>query len=118
MLLMIFVDYLFKQSFINNFLRNLWVYFVKHKSKIFTIFKLWKRQVENQIGREGKYLRFDNGVEYKDIEFSEFHKIEGIPRDFTFKKTPKHNEVAEMMNRILLKQTRCMRLNVGLRKSF
>jgi hypothetical protein len=52
-------------SFIDDFSRKVWVYFMKHKSKVFTIFKQWKAQVENQTGRRVKYLRSDNGLEYK-----------------------------------------------------
>jgi hypothetical protein len=36
--------------------------------------------VENQTGRKVKYLRIDNGLEYRDIEFLEFCKTEGITR--------------------------------------
>jgi hypothetical protein len=34
-------------NFIDDFSRKVWVYFMKHKSKVFTIFKQWKTQVEN-----------------------------------------------------------------------
>jgi hypothetical protein len=33
------------------------VYFMRHKSKIFTKFKLWKPKVESQTGRKIKCLR-------------------------------------------------------------
>jgi hypothetical protein len=35
-------------SFIDDFSRKDWVYFMKHKSKVFTIFKQWKMQVQKQ----------------------------------------------------------------------
>ena len=47
---------------------------MKHKSKVFTILKQWKVKVKNQMGRSVKYLRFNNGLEYKDIAFLEFCK--------------------------------------------
>jgi hypothetical protein len=56
-------------SFIDDFSRKVWVYFMKHKSEVFTIFKQWKAQVENQTGRRVKYLRSNNGLEYKDTKF-------------------------------------------------
>lgn len=31
-------------NFIDDFLRKVWVYFMKHKLKVFTIFKQWKAQ--------------------------------------------------------------------------
>ena len=45
---------------------------MKHKSDVFGIFKKWKAQVKNQIGRKIKYLRTDNGLEYRDKEFIGF----------------------------------------------
>jgi transposase InsO family protein len=61
-------------NFIDDFSRKVWVYFMKHKSKVFTIFKQWKAQVENHIGRRVTYLRSNNGLEYKDTTFLEFCK--------------------------------------------
>ena len=61
-------------NFIEDFSRKVWVYFMKHKSKVFTIFKQWKAQVENQTRRRVKYMRFNNGLAYKDIAFLEFRK--------------------------------------------
>ena len=47
---------------------------MRHQSEVFTIFKQWKVQVENQTRRRVKYLRFDNRLEYKDTVFLEFCK--------------------------------------------
>ena len=38
-------------SFIDDYSRKVWIYFMKHKSDVFDIFKKWKAKVENQIGR-------------------------------------------------------------------
>jgi hypothetical protein len=105
-------------SFIDDFSIKVWVYFMKHKLEVFTIFKQWKAQVENQTGRRVKYLRSDNGLEYKDTTFLEFCKTEGITRHFTVRGTPQQNGVAERMNRTLLEKARCMRLSAELPKSF
>src|ERR1044072_5913178 len=53
-------------TFIDDFSKKVWVYFMKHKSEGFAKFKLWKGEVENQTGRKVKYLRSDNGREYTD----------------------------------------------------
>jgi hypothetical protein len=73
--------------------------------------------VENQIGRRVKYLKYDNGLEYKDTVFLEFCKTEGITRYFTIRETPQQSRIAKRMNRTLLEKARCMRLSVGLPKS-
>ncbi|KAF3637944.1 putative cytochrome 82A3-like [Capsicum annuum] len=54
----------FYVTFINDFSRKVWVYFMKHKSDMFATFKRWKAEVENQIGLKIKCLRSDNEGEY------------------------------------------------------
>jgi transposase InsO family protein len=51
-------------TFIDDFSRKVWVYFMQHKSDIFAKFKLWKAGVENQTERKIKCLRSENGTEY------------------------------------------------------
>ena len=91
---------------------------MKHKSDVFSIFKKWKAQVENQTDRKKKYLRTKNGLEYRDKEFIRFYELEGITHHFTVKGTPQQNGVVERMNRTLAKKARCMRLNARLPKVF
>ncbi|KAL4360887.1 hypothetical protein GQ457_04G022640 [Hibiscus cannabinus] len=105
-------------TFIDDFSKKVWVYFLKQKSKVFAKFKQWKAQVENQTGRKIKYLRSDNGIEYTDSQFQRFCEDHGIQRHFTVRKTPQQNGVAERMNRSLNERARCLRLNAGLPKCF
>jgi len=105
-------------TFMDDHSRKIWVYFMREKSEVFSKFKEWKAEVENQTGRKIKYLRSDNGGEYRDGRFLEFCKKEGIIRHFTVKKTPQQNGAAERMNRTLMERERCMRLHAGLPESF
>ncbi|KAE8684024.1 hypothetical protein F3Y22_tig00111160pilonHSYRG00030 [Hibiscus syriacus] len=105
-------------TFIDDFSRKVWVYFLKQKSEVFEKFKLWKAEVENQTGRKIKCLRSNNGTEYTDSQFLQFYKEHGIQRHFTVRKTPQQNGVAERMNRSLNERARCLRLNAGLPKHF
>lgn len=98
-------------SFIDDYSRKVWVYFMKHKSEVFNVFRQWKAEVENQTGRKLKCIKSDNGTEYKENTFLEYCKNEGVARHFTVKKTPQQNGVAERMNRTLLERARCMKLN-------
>jgi hypothetical protein len=41
-------------SFIDNFSRNTWIYFLRNKSKVFDKFKEFKSLVENQTGKKIK----------------------------------------------------------------
>ena len=65
-------------SFIDDFSRNTWIYFLKKKSEVFDRFKEFKALVENQIEKKIKVLRTDNGGEFYSKEFEEFYKKCGI----------------------------------------
>ena len=105
-------------SFIDDFSRKVWIFFMKTKNEVFTKFKEWKAEVENQTGRKIKCLRSDNGGEYRDKKFLQLCKDEGITRHFTVKKTPQQNGVAERMNRTLMEKERSMRFHAGLPEEF
>eukprot|EP00253_Pinus_taeda_P025343 PITA_25343 len=67
-------------SFIDDFSRNTWIYFLKKKSEVFDKFKEFKALMENQIEKKVKALRTDNGGEFCSKEFEEFCKKCGIAR--------------------------------------
>ena len=48
-------------SFIDDFSRKTWLYFLKNKSTVFSKFKEFKALVENQIGKKIEVLRINNG---------------------------------------------------------
>jgi hypothetical protein len=48
-------------SFIDDFSRNTWIYFLRKKSEVFDKFKEFKVLVENQTEKKIKVLRTDNG---------------------------------------------------------
>uniref|UniRef100_A0A2N9J916 CCHC-type domain-containing protein n=1 Tax=Fagus sylvatica TaxID=28930 RepID=A0A2N9J916_FAGSY len=105
-------------SFIDDYSRKAWVYFLKNKSEAFAKFKIWKAEVENHTGRKIKCLRTDNGTEYRDGDFLKFCEEHGIKRHFTVRKTPQQNGVAERLNRTITETARCLRLNAELPKIF
>ena len=51
-------------SFIDEFSRNTWIYFLRKKSEVFDIFKEFKALVENQTEKKIKVLRTDNDGEF------------------------------------------------------
>ena len=56
-------------TFIDDFSRFCWVYFLKLKFEVFENLKIWKALVENQCGNKIKILRIDNGKEYVNKNF-------------------------------------------------
>ncbi|OMO73383.1 Integrase, catalytic core [Corchorus capsularis] len=105
-------------TFIDDYSRKVWVYFLKTKDEVFDRFKEWKIMIEKRTSRQIKTLRTDNGLEFCGQGFNEFCKKEGIVRHHTVRRTPQQNGVAERMNQTVLQRARCMRLNAGLSKKF
>ena len=103
-------------SFIDDFSRKTWIYFLRKKSEVFDRFKEFKALVKNQTEKIIKVLRIDNGGEFCENEFEEFYKKCGIERQKTTPYTPQHNGVAERMNRTSMEKTRCMLSGAGLGK--
>ena len=69
-------------TFIDDFSRKTWIYFLKTKDEVFSRFQEFKALVENLRGRKIKVLRSENGGEYKGNVFQEFCTREGIKREW------------------------------------
>ncbi|KAG6706623.1 hypothetical protein I3842_07G230600 [Carya illinoinensis] len=105
-------------TFIDDHSRKVWVYFLKHKSDVFNVFKIWKVMVETETGLKLKCLRSDNGGEYVDSGFKEYCATLGIRMEKTIPGTPQQNGFAECMNRTINERARSMRLHAGLPPTF
>jgi hypothetical protein len=66
--------YVYYVSFIDDYSRKTWVYFLKYKDEVLRKFKEFKTLVENLSERKIKILRSDNGGEYTSKEFGIFCK--------------------------------------------
>ena len=67
-------------SFIDDFSRNTWIYFLRKKYEVFSKFKEFKALLENQLENKIKVLRLDNGGQFCGNEFKEFCKKCSIER--------------------------------------
>jgi transposase InsO family protein len=95
-------------TFIDDFSRKTWVYFLKKKSETFSKFKEFRALVEKQSGKSVKILRSDGGGEYDSNEFTDYCKQHGIARQYTTRYTPQQNGVAERKNRTIMNMARSM----------
>lgn len=95
-------------TFIDDFSRKLWVYFLNEKSEAFTTFKKFKIIVEKESGLSICGLRTNRGGEFTSKEFTEFCRLEGIKRQLTTAYTPQQNGVAERKSRTILNMVRCV----------
>jgi len=59
-------------TFIDDFSRKTWIYYLKHKDEAFNLLKNLKSLVKNQIRRKINIFMFDNGGEYISNELMYF----------------------------------------------
>ena len=105
-------------SFIHDFSRNTWIYFLPKKYELFNSFKEFKALFDNQTEKRIKVSRTDNGREFCGNEFEEFCKKCGIARLKTTPYTPQQNGFAERMNMTLMEKSRCMLSGAGIGQEF
>lgn len=105
-------------TFIDDFSRRTWVYFLKLKSEVFNTFLAFKAFVEKQSRHQILKLRSDNGGEYVKIAFINFFTKNGIQMQHTVPYTPQKNGVAERKSRTLKEMANCMLQSKGLGLSF
>ena len=102
------VEVFYFLTFIDDFSRKVWVYFLKHKSDTFTYFKEFKAEAKKQSGKFVKVLRSDGGGEYDSREFVDFCKQHGIKKQTTTRYTPQQNGVVERKNHTIMNMARSL----------
>ncbi|RVW66685.1 Retrovirus-related Pol polyprotein from transposon TNT 1-94 [Vitis vinifera] len=105
-------------SFIDDYSRKVWIYFLTEKSEAFTTFKNYKNLVEKETGAFICCLRTDRGGEFTSLEFNAFCKTNGISRQLTAAYTPQQNGVAERKNRTIMNMVRSMLSEKQVPKNF
>nr|GEV03544.1 hypothetical protein [Tanacetum cinerariifolium] len=105
-------------TFTDDFSRYGYVYLLKHKHEMFETFKVFQKEVENQLGKTIKSLRSDSGGEYMSQEFLDHLKDHEIIAHCTPPYTPQHNGMSKSRNRTLLDMIRSMMSQTTLPKSF
>jgi transposase InsO family protein len=100
--------YVYYVSFIDDYSRKTWVYFLKSNDEVFSKFNEFKDLIENLSKRKIKILRLENGGEYTSKEFVNFCKDVGIKRELTTAYNPQQNSVAERKNRMIMEAVKTM----------
>ena len=105
-------------TFIDDFSRYGYIYLIHEKSQSLDVFKKYKAEVENQLSKRIKTVRFDRGGEYYgryDVSgeqrpgpFAKFLEECGIVPQYTMPGSPTMNGVAERRNRTLKDMVRSM----------
>lgn len=89
-------------TFIYDFSRKTWIYFMHEKASAFNVFKQFKALVEKESGIQVQCLRTDKGGEFKSNSFNDFCRYRGIKRQLTSAYTPQQNGVFERKNKTLM----------------
>lgn len=64
--------------FVNDCTRFTWVYFLRHKSHAFDYFKQFGNMIKKQTRKFIRFLRSDQGREFKKGDFNKYCKEHGI----------------------------------------
>jgi hypothetical protein len=101
-------------TFIDDFSRCTWVYFLKLKSEVFDKFLAYKALAEKQSGYQIQRLRTNNGGEYANNNFTSYCTTQGNQMQHTIRYTPQQNGVAKRKNCTLKEMANCMIQSKGL----
>ena len=93
-------------TFIDDYSRKTWVYFLKQKSEAVAVFKEFIAYAEKQSGYTLKVLHTDRGGEYTSNAFFEFCKTQEIKHQLTTSYSPQQNGIAERKNRTIIEMAR------------
>nr|GEW00906.1 hypothetical protein [Tanacetum cinerariifolium] len=105
-------------TFTDYFSRYGYVYLLKHNHEVFETFKVFQKEVENQLRKTIKSLCSDREGEYISQEFLDHLKEHWIIAQHSPPYTPQHNGVSERRNKTLLDMVRSMMSQTTLPKSF
>jgi len=95
-------------TFIDDFSRYTWFYFLRARSKVLSGFQNFVAYIENQFSTCIKMLMSDSGGEYMSYEFHDFLHHKGIVFQRSCPYTLQQNGVAERKNRHLLDVVRTL----------
>ena len=103
-------QYKYFVTFIDDYSRFTWIYFLRTKAEVFTVFQTFVAYIETQFSTCIKILRSDNGGEYVSHDFQAYLQRKGIVSQRSCPYTPQQNGVAERKNRHLLDMVRTLLL--------
>ena len=95
-------------TFIDDFSRMCWVYFLTQKSDALSVSRDFKEWLRDKVVSWLKSLRSDRGGEYNSKEFEKYCEDIGLERQLTMSFTPEQNGVAERKNRTIVKMASTM----------
>ena len=105
-------------TFIDDYSRKIWAYFLVGKSEAFSAFKLFKNHVEKEVELCINGLRTDRGGEFNSLEFTDYCNEHGIRRQLIAAYSPQQNGVTERKNQTIMNMVRSMLSKKKIPKKF
>ncbi|KAM1171421.1 hypothetical protein ACFX2G_022146 [Malus domestica] len=100
--------YRFYLLIVDEFTKYTWMFPMKAKSEVFSLFVFFKAYVETLIGNKIKILRSDSGGEFTSSEFNSFLARNGISHQYSCPHTPEQNGCVERKHRHLTETARTL----------
>ena len=85
-------------TFIDDCTRVTWVFLLKHKSEVSSVFIQFISMIKNQFGVNIKRIRSDNARDYFNLVLKSFCQKEEIIHESSCVNTPQQNGMAERKN--------------------
>jgi hypothetical protein len=90
--------------FVDDFTKFSWIYFLRTKNELSSVFTSFKAQVKNLLTTNIKILRIDGGTEFKPIT----HLFPQIIHQTSCPYTPQQNDVSERKHRHIIELSLAM----------
>lgn len=94
--------------FVDDFTRMTWLYLIKQKDELFSVFQSFHVMIQTQFSTKIKVLRTHNGREYVKIKFQDYFQHHGLIHETSCTQTPQQNDIAERKNQHILETTRAL----------
>jgi hypothetical protein len=88
--------------FIDDCTHMTWLYLLKNKDEVLSVFKSFHTMVQHQFSAKVKILRSGNGGEFVNRHFRAYFQNHGLIHEKSCPQTPQENEVAERKNHHIL----------------
>lgn len=97
-------------TIVDDHSRSTWVFLLRNKHEVLTVFPNFIHQVENKYNTTVKSVRSDNAPE---LRFTQFYRDKGITPYHSCPETPEQNSVVEMKHQHILNVARALMFQSG-----
>ncbi len=104
--------------FVDDFSRMTWLYLMKDRSELFSIFCAFCAEIQNQFHTRINILRSDNAKEYFSNSISSYMQQQGILHQSSCPHTSQQNGVAERKIQHIVETARTLLIHMNVPKSF